>query len=108
MKLIICIVQDQDAHILRDDLTEAKIGVTTLASTGGFLKSGNTTFLIGISDDRVEEVLDIIKNSSETREVSTAYMPMSMGTDTYIPYPLKVTVGGATVFVLNVEEHVRI
>lgn len=108
MKLLICIVQEQDAHILRDDLIEAEVGVTTLATTGGFLRSGNTTFLIGISADRVDEVLEIVKNSSKTREVSTSYMPMTMGTDTYIPYPLNVTVGGATVFVLDVEEQIKI
>ena len=54
MKLIIAIVQDEDAPGLIEDLTEEEYRVTKLASTGGFLKSGNTTLLRGVEDEQVE------------------------------------------------------
>ena len=74
MKLIICIVQDQDSGSLVDDLTEKKYRVTKLSSTGGFLKSGNTTLLIGIDDKQVQDVLNIIEQNCKTREITTSLL----------------------------------
>lgn len=108
MKLVISIVQDQDASNLVEDLNEKKIRVTKLASTGGFLKAGNTTLLSGVEDDKVDEVLKIIEENCRTREITTSLLTVTMPGDTYIPYPLEVKVGGATVFVLDVEQYVRI
>ncbi|MBU5437060.1 cyclic-di-AMP receptor [Tissierella sp. MSJ-40] len=108
MKLIISIVQDQDAPSLIDDLTEKEFRVTKLASTGGFLKSGNTTLLMGVEDEEVEGVLDIIEDNCKTREITTSLLSVTMPGDTYIPYPLDVKVGGATIFILDVEKHIRI
>lgn len=108
MKLIICIVQDQDALALIEDLTEKKYRVTKLSSTGGFLKAGNTTLLIGVEDEEVDEVLKIVEENCKTRELTTSLLTVTMPGDTYIPYPLEVKVGGATVFILDVEKHVRI
>mgnify|MGYP001235236316 CR=1 FL=1 len=108
MKLIIAIVQDQDSSILIDELTEKEYRVTKLASTGGFLKSGNTTILMGIDDDKVKEVLDIIESTCKTREITTSLLTVSMPGDTYIPYPLEVKIGGATVFILDVEKYLRV
>ena len=61
MKLIICIVQDQDAGALIDDLTEKEFRVTKLSSTGGFLKSGNTTLLIGTDEEELPSAINIIE-----------------------------------------------
>ncbi|NLY86760.1 MAG: hypothetical protein GX077_10520 [Tissierellia bacterium] len=108
MKLIICIVQDQDAGALIDDLTENQYRVTKLSSTGGFLKSGNTTLLVGVEEKDVDSVLRIIEDNCKTREITTSLMTMTMPGDTYMPFPLEVKVGGATVFVLDVEKHIRI
>jgi len=108
MKLIIAIVQDQDAHSLIEDLTEEEFRVTKLASTGGFLKGGNTTLLIGIEDEKVDDVVEIIERNCKTREITTSLLTVSMPGDTYIPYPLEVKVGGATLFILDVEKHIRI
>ena len=107
MKLIIAIVQDQDALSLIDDLTEKEFRVTKLASTGGFLKSGNTTLLTGVEDELVPEVLKIIEDNCKTREITTSLLTVSMPGDTYIPYPLEVKVGGATLFILDVEKYIR-
>lgn len=108
MKLVVAIVQDQDSHNLIEDLTDQKFRVTKLASTGGFLKAGNTTLLIGVEDSQVEAVKKIIDDNCKTREITTSLLTMNIPGDTYIPYPLEVKVGGATVFVLNVEDHIRV
>ena len=108
MKLVVAIVQDQDASSLVEDLTEKEFRVTKLASTGGFLKAGNTTLLCGIEDDKVGEVIKVIEDNCRTREITTSLLTVTMPGDTYIPYPLEVKVGGATVFVLDVEQYVRI
>lgn len=108
MKLIVAIVQDQDAISLIDDLTEKNHRVTKLASTGGFLKSGNTTLLIGVEEDEVEDVIDIVERNCKTREITTSLLNITVPGETYIPYPLEVKVGGATLFILDVERHIRI
>ena len=108
MKLVIAIVQDQDAGSLIEDLTDKEFRVTKLASTGGFLKAGNTTLLIGVEDDLVEDVIRIIEENCKTREITTSLLTVTMPGDTYIPYPLEVKVGGATLFILDVEQHIKI
>jgi uncharacterized protein YaaQ len=108
MKLIVAIVQDQDSPSLVDDLNEKEFRVTKLASTGGFLKSGNTTLLVGVEDEQVASVIKVIEDNCKTREITTSLLTVTMPGDTYIPYPLEVKVGGATVFVLDIEKHVRV
>ena len=109
MKLVIAIVNDEDANKLLDRLTENRHRVTKLATTGGFLKAGNTTFLIGTEDDKVDQVMGIIKEKCETRkQVATSPAPVSGTTGVYVPHPIEVNVGGATVFVVDVEKHFKI
>ncbi|WP_096441176.1 cyclic-di-AMP receptor [Alteribacter populi] len=105
MKLIVAVVQDKDSNRLSDALVEKKYQATKLASTGGFLKAGNTTFMIGTENENVEEVLSIIKDNCKSREQLVAPIsPMGGNADSYVPYPVEVQVGGATVFVLPVDE----
>lgn len=105
MKLIIVVVQDQDSNKLLNALTEHNFRVTKLSSTGGFLKSGNTTIMIGTQDIRVDKALQIIKDNCQSREKLVAPVsPMGGNADSFIPYPVEVEVGGATVFVLPVEQ----
>lgn len=104
MKLIIAIVQDKDAHRLLSALTQNSFRATKLASTGGFLREGNTTLLIGVDDEQVDKVVDIINRTCQAREqLVTPLSPMGGPADSYIPYPVEIMVGGATVLVLNVE-----
>lgn len=108
MKLIIAIVNDDDAVDLLDDLTEGGFRVTKLATSGGFLRSGNTTLLIGVEEDKVEDVLTIIKQTAQTRhQVVTNPAPMASPTGVYVPYPVEVEVGGATIFVVDVDQFLR-
>ena len=109
MKLIITIVQDEDAGRLIGELMDQNFGVTKLATTGGFLKSGNTTLLIGIDESRYEECLAIIEKVCKSRkQMATAPVSMSnAAAGMYTSYPIEVTVGGATVFVLSVDQFVK-
>ncbi|GGJ13129.1 hypothetical protein GCM10010885_23010 [Alicyclobacillus cellulosilyticus] len=105
MKLIIAVVQDKDSGRLAQNLVKNGVRATKLATTGGFLHAGNTTFMIGTQDERVPEVLDIIRNSCRSREqVVTPMSPMGNQLESYVPYPVTVQVGGATVFVLDIEQ----
>lgn len=105
MKLIIAVIQDKDSHRLSNVLVKQNIRATKLASTGGFLRSGNTTFLIGVEDERINEVLKLIKENCKAREqLVSPISPLGGNADSFIPYPVEVQVGGATVFVLPIEQ----
>jgi len=104
MKLILAVVQDQDSNRLLNALMENNFRATKLATTGGFLRSGNTTFIIGTEDNRVDKALEIIRENCKMREQLVAPIsPMGGNADSFIPYPVEVEVGGATVFVLPVD-----
>ena len=109
MKLIIAIVQDEDAVNLIDTVTEEGYRVTKLATTGGFMKSGNTTLLIGVDDEKVNHVLAEIEDVCKTREqVILSTSPVASETGGYIPFPVEVEVGGAVVFVVEVDKFIKI
>ena len=106
MKLIITIVQDEDANTLISTLMGAGYYVTKLATTGGFLRAGNTTLLLGVEDSKCPSAIEIIEKVCRSRtQIATAPPPIAAGaTGIEMPYPIEVTVGGATVFVLNIEQ----
>ena len=107
MKLIIAIVQDEDASRLISQLMNDGFGVTKLATTGGFLMAGNVTILIGVDEEKVQTVIDIIREHSHSRKqmIPTA-SEMSYG---YYPsMPVEVVVGGATIFVVDIERFERV
>ncbi|SOC44683.1 cyclic-di-AMP receptor [Ureibacillus acetophenoni] len=105
MKLVVAVVQDQDSNRLAGALTKNNFRATKLASTGGFLRSGNTTFLIGTDDSKIPQLLDLIRDNCRSREqLVSPVSPLGGNADSYIPYPVEVEVGGATVFVLPIEQ----
>ena len=109
MKLIIAIVQDEDASRLVSNLMNEGYSVTKLATTGGFLRSGNTTLLLGVDDTKFDGAMAVIEKVCKSRkQVATSPSPMAGTTGVYAPYPIEVMVGGATVFVLNVEQFTKI
>jgi len=102
MKLIFAIVNKEDASEVSIALTKKKFSVTRLATTGGFLMSGNVTLIIGTQADKVPEVLEIIKEYSKQRkEIVPSTATYGLGVST--AFPLEVTVGGATIFVVDVD-----
>jgi uncharacterized protein YaaQ len=109
MKLVLVIVQEKDATRLIDALSESSVQATMLASTGGFLREGNATILSGVEDDQVEKVLGVINKICHRREqLMTPIPPVVEPVDSYVTYPVKVEVGGAIVFVMNIERMERI
>ena len=103
MKLVLAIVNKDDSSAVSTALTKDGFSVTKLATTGGFLMAGNTTFLVGVDDERVDQVLATIEKHSKKR---TQMIPStSYGTSAYASFPVEVTVGGATVFVINIERY---
>ena len=104
MKLIIAIVQDEDASRLVSKLMQQGFGVTKLATTGGFLKAGNTTLLLGVDEARITDAVSIIQSvcSSATTSMN------GIGGMDYSTYPVEVTVGGATLFVLTVDQFLKV
>jgi uncharacterized protein YaaQ len=109
MKLVTAIVHSEDAHELVDALLEKEYRATRLNSSGGFLKQGNATILIGVEDDQVDAVLELISANCHARKQFVNPMPPIMEPgEFYMPYPVEVEVGGATVFVLPVERFERL
>jgi len=105
MKLVMAIIHDEDAFQITDTLNDNGYSVTKLATTGGFLRAGNTTLICGVDDDRVDDLVSIIEKQCKSRKQISPVSSTHMGTiDNYMTYPVEVTVGGATIFVLNVEE----
>lgn len=107
MKLIYAIINNDDSHAVSNSLTKAGFSATKLASTGGFLMSGNTTFLICVEDEKVDEAVEIIAARSRRRR---QFVPTeaSYGVGTYTSFPVEVSVGGATIFVTNIERFEKI
>lgn len=110
MKLIIAIVQDEDSSKLLSKLMQQGFGVTKLATTGGFLKAGNTTLLLGVDEERIEEAIHIVENVCKSRKQMTAAATAVSGIThgEYTTYPVEVTVGGATLFVLSVDQFLKV
>jgi uncharacterized protein YaaQ len=109
MKLVTAIVHSEDAANLVDALLEKEFRATRLQSSGGFLKQGNATILVGVEDDQVDTVLELISANGHARRQFVNPMPPIMEPgEFYMPYPVEVEVGGATVFVLPVERFERL
>ena len=109
VKLIVAIVHNEDAGALVDALLEKEHRATRLHSSGGFLKQSNATIMVGVDDAKVDEVIDIVRENCTSRTQIVNPMPPIMEPgEFFMPYPLEVEVGGATVFVLPVERFERL
>lgn len=71
MKLIVVIMEDDLSHILSKELLENRISSTKLSSTGGFLKKGNTTMLIGTDVEKEQSILDLIKKVCDENDIES-------------------------------------
>ena len=104
MKLLISVVNSDDSHPLIDGLMSEGYRATMISTTGGFLREGNATLLIGVADESVEDVLKIIKDNCHTRIQYVNPLPPTVESgELYMPTPIEVQVGGAVVFILPVE-----
>lgn len=109
MRLVIAVVQRQDAGELVSALTERKYRVTRISSEGGFLREGNVTLFIAVEDQTVDPLLRLIREHCYTR---TRYVsplpPVAESGEFYPPSPIEVQVGGATIFVLKAGDVTRL
>ncbi|USS90089.1 cyclic-di-AMP receptor [Fructilactobacillus carniphilus] len=107
MKLVLAIIQEKDAGKLQAQLNEHKIIATQLPTKGGFLRAKNVTYMVGINDERVPELLDLIKHSCQARDQYVTPPINLVGSINDTAYPVEVEVGGATVMVLPIEDFFR-
>ncbi len=109
MKLVLAIVHDEDGPKVMSELNKNGFSVTKLCSSGGFLRAGNTTLLVGVTEEKLDAVIEIIKQKSKSRKqaINSTMTPNNMG-GMFMPYPVEVIVGGATIFVLNVDKFEKV
>jgi len=100
-ELLIAIIQGQDAEIAIDSLLEEGFGVTRLPSVGGFLGRRSATLMIGVTSNQAEEAIEVLNNTCRKR-VAFIAVPME-NSPLPMPAPTPVTVGGASIFSLEVE-----
>ena len=107
MKLVIAIVNHDDANTVTHNLSKKGFSSTKLSSAGGFLLAGNATLLIGVAEEKVQDVIDIIREYSHSRK-QLIPTTSEAGINFYPSMPVEVTVGGATIFVLDVERFEKV
>ena len=108
MKLIIAIVNNDDSSTVQSALTEGGFFVTKLATSGGFLKKGNTTFFVGTNDDMVDSAIDFFNAYAMLRVDKEPTVPPTEMGEFFTPIMVDVLVGGATVFVVDVDRFEKI
>ena len=109
VKLVVAIVHNEDAGNLVIALLDKEFRATRLQSSGGFLKQSNATIILGVEDADVDEVMGIVRTNCTSRtQVVNPMPPIMEPGEFFMPYPLEVEVGGATVFVLPVERFERL
>jgi len=109
VKMVVAIVHDHDAHNLMEALSSSNFKATKMATTGGFLREGNTTFMIGTDKEHLDEVMEIIKENCQARKKTIAPMsPVANSMESYYSFPMEVKIGGATVFIIDVEKFVKL
>lgn len=114
MKMIVAVVRDEFAANLTESLTRKGFGATKLASTGGFLKAGNTTFLIGVPAGQLDDALATVRSACPAKKAIQGDLTFAEGAlksaaaNPGQAAPGAVDVSGATVFVLDVERMVKV
>ena len=107
MKLILAIVSNDDAPAVSTALTKNNFYITRLATTGGFLRAGNTTIIVGTEDEKVDKVIELIGSEAKRR---TEIVPSTASYDIgrYASFPVEVQIGGATIFVLDIDQLMKL
>ena len=103
MKLIFAIVSNDDSSNVIAALTKENYSATKLATTGGFLRAGNATIIVGSDDDKVEHAIEVIGNEGK-RRIEMVPSTASYDVGRFSSFPVEVQVGGATIFVVDVEQ----
>jgi uncharacterized protein YaaQ len=109
VKLAVAVVHNRDKGKVTEELIRAGFKFTVIASTGGFLREGNTTLLIGVEPDERDTLLELIAKNCMAREQVLNVLPVEAApaAGAILASPVKVPVGGAVVFLLDVEQFER-
>ncbi len=108
MKLVMAIINNDDSNRVQKALANNGFFATKLATTGGFLMSGNTTLIVGAEDEKINKIMEILKKNSKKRMEHIDTSVNLAGGMFSMPSTTEVLIGGATVFVLNVERFEKI
>jgi uncharacterized protein YaaQ len=109
VKMVVAVVQSEDANGLLSQLSNRGFRATRIKTVGGFLREGNATIFVGVEDEDVEIVLETIRQACVTRQQQITAIPAVMEPgEFFLPYPVEVEVGGATIFVLDVARFERV
>lgn len=107
MKLVFAVVHSDDSRPVTAEMTRAGFYFTKLSSSGGLLRSGNVTLMAGVEDDKVDDLIDLLKRFSSQRKQMIQPSPI-YGNEMFLSEPVEITVGGATVFVIDIEKFVKL
>jgi len=107
MKLLLAIISNDDTKACVNTLNKGHFSVTKLATTGGFLSAGNTTLIIGVKDEEVDKCIELIGSECKRRKESVP-TSMFMDVNNLASFPMEVEIGGATIFILDVDQFVRL
>ncbi len=107
MKLVVAIINNDDCNNVLNGLAQKGHSATKLATSGGFLRAGNATLMIGTPEEKVDEVIEVIGEFSRKRSQMVSASPSFMA-EGFISKQVEVTVGGATVFVLDVDKFIKL
>ena len=102
MKLVYAIVNSDDAYAVNKGHSVEGISAKKLASTGGLQSKGNTTFMICCENEKVDEVVEVCKQFSKKRKQAVPASTV-LERDFAGASPVEVTIGGATIFVTDIE-----
>lgn len=108
MKLAVCVVHQRDKGTLADAMVKAGFKFTILGSQGGFLREGNATFLVGLEEQDIPSLKVVVEENCHARDqvVNVSYLE-GAGSAGFLGSPVTVPVGGAVVFVVDVDEFCR-
>lgn len=107
MKLVFAVVHSDDSRAVMAEMTKEGFYFTKLSSSGGLLKSGNVTLMAGVEDDKVDSLIDLLRQFSSQRKQMIQPSPI-YGNEMFVSEPVEITVGGATVFVLDIDRFVKL
>ena len=108
MKLVIGIINSDDANDLLAEITKASFQATKLSTSGGFLKMGNVTVLVGVEDEQVDEVVEIFRACCSRRTQMIPTTPAYLGEGFVSAAPVQVTIGGATLFIIDMDKMIKL
>lgn len=109
MKLLVVVVQDEDANGLIDGLMQERFRATRLSATGGFLRETSAVILLAVPEERIEAALAVIERNCKTRlKRIRPTSPLIDDNSVFEPSPIEIQVGGAHVIQLDIERVVRL